>query len=301
MTILITGASGAIGLPTLRHLVKRGARVRALSSRESSAANLKSLGVAETVIGDLTSDADVARAMQGVASVMHIPPRFREDEAKIGLRVLKAAVDAKVGHFVFSSVFHPQMRDMDHHFNKLVVEEALIDSGLAFTILQPAMFMQNIRLEWPGIRDRGVYLRPYSPDQRMAMIDTEDYGEAAARVLTEPGYRGGIFELAGPDQLTTAEMAEGHRRGMGQAGACREAIDRRVEVMGQGEQLESLGRRSLRQDVPPLRRTRLCRRQSARAVGDPRPSARRLPRLHQAVSGAAKGLDIPAVIPGHAR
>jgi uncharacterized protein YbjT (DUF2867 family) len=100
------------------------------------------------------------------------------------------------------------MRDMDHHFNKLVVEEALIDSGLAFTILQPAMFMQNIRLEWPGIRDRGVYLRPYSPDQRMAMIDTEDYGEAAARVLTEPGYRGGIFELAGPDQLTTGEMAK---------------------------------------------------------------------------------------------
>jgi uncharacterized protein YbjT (DUF2867 family) len=208
MTILITGASGAIGLPTLHHLVKRGARVRALSSRDSSAANLKSLGVAETVVGDLTSDADVARAMQGVASVMHIPPRFREDEAKIGLRVLKAAVDAKVGHFVFSSVFHPQMRDMDHHFNKLVVEEALIDSGLAFTILQPAMFMQNIRLEWPGIRDRGVYLRPYSPDQRMAMIDTEDYGEAAARVLTEPGYRGGIFELAGPDQLTTGEMAK---------------------------------------------------------------------------------------------
>src|SRR5688572_2045598 len=105
MTILITGTTGLSRPPTLHHLGKRGARVRALSSRDSSAANLKSLGVAETVVGDLTSDADVARAMQGVASVMHIPPRFREDEAKIGLRVLKAAVDAKVGHFVFSSVF----------------------------------------------------------------------------------------------------------------------------------------------------------------------------------------------------
>jgi uncharacterized protein YbjT (DUF2867 family) len=96
MTILITGASGAIGLPTIRHLVKRGARVRALSSKESSAANLKSLGVAETVVGDLTHDTDIKRAMQGAASVMHIPPRFREDEATIGLRVLKAAVEAKV-------------------------------------------------------------------------------------------------------------------------------------------------------------------------------------------------------------
>ena len=207
MTILITGASGAVGTPTIKHLVKRGAKIRALTSNEASAAKLKAAGVAETVIGDLTKDDDVKRAMTGVKSVMHIPPRFREDEADIGKRVLKAAVAEKVGHFLFSSVFHSQMRDMDHHFNKLIVEEALIDSGLSFTIIQPAMFMQNLNLEWPAIRDRGVYLRPYSPDQRMAVIDTNDIGEAAAKILTEPGFRGAIFELAGPDQLTTAEMA----------------------------------------------------------------------------------------------
>lgn len=207
MTILIIGGSGAVGTPTIRHLVKRGAKVRALTSSDASAARLKAAGVAETVVGDLINDTDVRRALAGVVSVMHIPPRFREDEAEIGLRVVKAAVDAKVGHFVFSSVFHPQMRDMAHHFNKLVVEEALIDSGLAFTILQPAMFMQNINLEWPMIRERGVYQRPYSPEKKMALIDTEDLGEAAARVLTEPGYRGATFELAGPDQHTTAEMA----------------------------------------------------------------------------------------------
>jgi uncharacterized protein YbjT (DUF2867 family) len=207
MTILITGASGAVGVPTIRHLVKRGAKIRALTSKEGSAAHLKSLGVAETVVGDLTSDADVARAVKGAASVMHIPPRFREDEATIGLRVLKAAQAEKVGHFVFCSVFHPQMRDLDHHANKLLVEEALIDSGLPFTILQPASFMQNLRVEWPAIKDRGVYLRAYSAKQKMALIDTDDLGEAAARVLTDPQYRGGVFELCGPDRLTNEEMA----------------------------------------------------------------------------------------------
>jgi uncharacterized protein YbjT (DUF2867 family) len=207
MTILIAGASGAVGVPTIRHLVKCGAHIRALSSNEKSAANLRSLGVAETVVGDLTRDDDVRRAVDGVASVMHIPPRFREDEAEIGVRVLEAAMDARVGHFVFCSVFHPQMRDLDHHRNKLVVEEAVIESGIPFTILQPAMFMQNLRVEWPVIRERGVYQRPYSPDRKMALIDTDDLGEAAARVLVEPGYRGATFELAGPDQLTTAEMA----------------------------------------------------------------------------------------------
>lgn len=207
MTILITGASGAVGTPTIRHLVKRGAKIRALTSKESSAANLKSLGVAETVIGDLTSDADIKRAVVGVESVMHIPPRFREDEAEIGLRVLGAAKAAKVGHFVFCSVFHPQMRDLDHHYNKLLVEEAVIDSGLPFTILQPASFMQNLRVEWPAIKEKGVYLRAYSAQQKMALIDTDDLGEAAARALTEPQYRGGVFELCGPDRLTNDEMA----------------------------------------------------------------------------------------------
>jgi uncharacterized protein YbjT (DUF2867 family) len=207
MTILITGASGAVGQPTIRHLVKRGATIRTLTRSAQSAAALKALGVAETMTGDLTSDADVRAAMAGVASVLHIPPRFREDEADIGLRVLAAAKAARVEHFVFSSVFHPQMRDLDHHMNKLTVEEALIDSGLSFNILQPASFMQNVRLEWPAIKEHGVYQRPYSVDQRMALIDTEDLGEAIARVLTDPALRGGTFELCGPDRLTTAETA----------------------------------------------------------------------------------------------
>jgi len=207
MTILITGASGAVGTPTIKHLVKRGAKIRALSSNEASAAKLKAAGVAETAIGDLTKDDDIKRAMAGVKSVMHIPPRFREDEAEIGQRVLKAAVAEKVGHFLFSSVFHSQMRDMDHHFNKLIIEEALIDSGLPFTIIQPASFMQNLRVEWPVVKEKGVYQRAYSAHQKMALIDTDDLGEAAAKILTESGYTGAIFELCGPDRLTNAEVA----------------------------------------------------------------------------------------------
>ena len=41
--------------------------------------------------------------------------------------------------------------------------------------------MQNLRVEWPAIKERGVYLRAYSAQQKMALIDTEDLGEAAAQ------------------------------------------------------------------------------------------------------------------------
>lgn len=205
--ILIVGASGAVGIPTVRHLVGRGAKVRALTSNQASADRLTGLGVGETVVGDFRSDADVARAVEGVGSVMHIPPRFTEDEAEIGFRVVDAAKAAGVGHIVFNSAYHPQMRKLDHHWSKLLVEEAVIESGIEFTILQPSMFMQNIRVEWAQVTRNGVYPRPYSPDRKMSLIDTEDLGEAAAIVLTDPGYRGATFELCGADSLTHTEMA----------------------------------------------------------------------------------------------
>lgn len=205
--ILIIGASGAVGIPAVRHLLKHGARVRALTSKAESAERLKRLGVHETILGDFRTTEDVERAVAGVDSVIQIPPRFTEDEAAIGLRAVAAAKAARVGHYVFVSAFHPQMRQMDHHWAKLLVEEAVIESGMPFTILQPAMFMQNIRVEWPAIRERGVYARPYSPERKMALVDTEDVGEAAAIVLTKPGYRGATFELASGESLTHAEMA----------------------------------------------------------------------------------------------
>lgn len=205
--ITIIGASGAVGAPTIRHLAKRGARVRALTSNEASANRLRAMGVAETVVGDFRNDADVARAVDGAAAVLHVPPRFTEDEAAIGLRVVAAAKRARVGRLAFSSAFHPQMRKMDHHWSKLLVEEAVIESGLPFTVLQPAMFMQNVAIEWREVVERGVYPRPYSPDRAMSVVDTEDLGEAAAKILTEPGYDGATFELASGDRPTHAEMA----------------------------------------------------------------------------------------------
>ena len=206
--IVIVGASGAVGVPTIRHLVGRGAEIRALTSNAASAERLRGLGVAHTVVGDFRSEADVSRAVDGADKVFLVTPRFTEDEAEIGIRVVAAAKAAAVGHIVFSSAFHPQMRKMDHHRTKLLIEEAVIESGLPFTILNPSMFMQNVAVEWNSVANDGVYARPYSTWRKMSLVDTDDLGEAAAIVLTEDGYAGATFELCGPDSLSHAEMAE---------------------------------------------------------------------------------------------
>ena len=205
--IVIVGASGAVGTPTIRHLARAGAEVRALTSNPRSAERLSSLGVSGTVIGDFRSDGDVARALEGADAVLLVSPRFTEDEAEIGIRAVEAARTAGVEHFVYSSAFHPQLSKMDHHATKLRIEEAVIESGLAFTIVQPSMFMQNVRVEWREVVENGVYARPYSPDRKMSVIDTGDLGEAIARVLTDRTLRGGTYELCSGDSLTHAEMA----------------------------------------------------------------------------------------------
>ena len=205
--IVMVGASGAVGTPAIRHLARMGAKIRALTSNPRSAERLSGLGVGETVIGDFRSDDDVARALDGAKSVLLVSPRFTEDEAEIGIRVVRAAKGESVEHLVYSSAFHPQLSRMDHHAAKLRIEEAVIESGLAFTIVQPSMFMQNVRVEWREVVEEGVYSRPYSPDRKMCVIDTDDLGEALARVLTDPALRGGTYELCSGDSLTHAEMA----------------------------------------------------------------------------------------------
>jgi uncharacterized protein YbjT (DUF2867 family) len=130
------------------------------------------------------------------------------DEIQIGKTAIIAAHDAEVEQFVFHSVMHPQTEAMSHHWNKLRVEEALFESGLAYTILQPASYMQNVLAGWRTITERGVYTVPYTVEARMSMVDLEDVAQAAAVVLTEPGHLGATYELAGPEVLTQTQVAE---------------------------------------------------------------------------------------------
>jgi len=83
----------------------------------------------------------------------------------------------------------------------------LFESGLFYTILQPAAYMQNVLAHWDQVMEQGVYPVPYAVETRLGMVDLEDVAEAAAVVLTEPGHAGAICELAGAEVLSQVEVA----------------------------------------------------------------------------------------------
>lgn len=205
--ILITGAAGKTGQAIIRALGQRQAAVRAFVYRAEQVEPVKALGAQEAVVGDLGDEAAVRQAAQGVRVIYHICPNMSPDEESIGQIAIRAARTANVAQFVYHSVLHPQTEAMPHHWRKLRVEEKLLESGLAFTILQPAAYMQNILGGWQTIVDEGLYRVPYPVETRLAMVDLADVAAVAAAVLTEPGHLGAIYELAGPENPTQTDVA----------------------------------------------------------------------------------------------
>jgi len=204
--ILITGAGGKTGQAIIRALVARGATVRALAHRPDQTQALQALG-AQVVIGDMRDRVTMEQAAHGAQAIYHICSNMHPDEVAIGEAAMDAARAAQVERLVYHSVLHPQTEAMPHHWRKLRVEEKLFESGLAYTILQPAAYMQNVLAYWNPIVEQGVYPVPYAVEARLSLVDLEDVAEAAALVLTEPGHTGATYELAGPEALSQVEVA----------------------------------------------------------------------------------------------
>lgn len=199
--ILVTGAGGKTGRAVLAALHARGASTRALLRRAGE------LPASEVMLGNLAESSTIAAALQGVQAVYFIAPNVYPDEASLGAAWIAAARAAGVRRFVYHSVLYPQIEAMPHHWQKLRVEEALIQSGLDFTILQPASYMQNILPYLEDMRAHGEYSVPYSPHALFTPVDLHDVAAVAAHVLLEPGHSGAMYPLAGPEALSSVQMA----------------------------------------------------------------------------------------------
>lgn len=205
--ILLIGATGNIGIPIIRNLIMKREKIRVFVHSSKSLEKIKVLGDIETFVGDFRKSADLRKAMEGCQSVFHVAPPFCDDETEIGYRVIENARAAGVEHFVFNSAFHSQLSKLDHHARKLSVEEAVLESGLSYNIVQPAMLMQNIQSVWTKILKENVFPVFCAPDKKLALVDIVDVGEAIANILTDPTLRNATFELASQDMLTFNEMA----------------------------------------------------------------------------------------------
>jgi uncharacterized protein YbjT (DUF2867 family) len=201
------GATGRFAGLVVPELIRRGIWVRALVRSREAGKIARERGADETVIGDLEDTRGLISATVGADGVFHIGPAFHPREAAMGVTMVNAAKAAGVRKFVFSAVIHPSISKLTNHAAKRPVEEALYESGMTFTVLQPASFMQNISMEWPRILATGSYALPYSPRVKVCYVDYRDVAEAAALAFMGERLDNGTFELSAPGMFNRMQVA----------------------------------------------------------------------------------------------
>ncbi len=161
-------------------------------------AALSGRGVGARPLGRADWD-DLPAAVAGCEAAYLIAPNLHPDEPTYVAEALAALQKAGVGRVVYHSVASPYAPEMPHHLGKAVSEDVVRRSGLAWTILQPGAYLQNLDLSGP------VEV-PYDVDAVFGFADLTDVAEVAALVLTEDGHVGATYELASR-VATVAELA----------------------------------------------------------------------------------------------
>ncbi len=203
--ILVTAANGNQGRLLVPKLLASHLSIRACVQSESSAERLRSMGVQDVVVGDISEPAVLVKALRGIEKVYHVGPTLHPRERAMGIALIDAAKAAGVGHFVFSSVLHAITTDLVQHEIKRDVEEHLLSSGLEFTILQPSNYMLPLKLR-PAF-DRDVFELSWSLERRQSLVDLDDVTDVARKVLTDgEAHAGATYELVGPGRYTAHEL-----------------------------------------------------------------------------------------------
>lgn len=205
--VLVVGAAGRFAGLVVPALAGRGVSVRGLVRDEKQGEQARRNGAAEVAIGDLRNRASIDAALRGVDAAFYIAPVYQKDEAQMGLPFVAAAKAAGVRRIVFSSAIHPVIGKLQNHIQKVPVEEAVVESGMEFTILNPTVFYQNLVATWPSVVKAGTFAEPFSASARISRVDYRDVAEVAAIAFAEDRLLNGTFELCADGGLDRSEVA----------------------------------------------------------------------------------------------
>ncbi len=140
MQVFLTGGTGFIGGEVARLLRARGDEVRALVRTPAKAGNLTAIGC-ELVAGDLSDEAALQEACQGVDAVVHgaavyevgVPAERRGDLVEVNVRGTERLLGAVLAAGVRRVVYVSTVATFGNTGGKVVDETYVRPEGLGFT------------------------------------------------------------------------------------------------------------------------------------------------------------------------
>lgn len=216
-TVMVIGATGFLGMETCRQLIDAGKKVKGLvrtSSDENIVNGLKQMGV-ETVTGDMKDPNSLSRAFTNVTAIISTATatRSRNDGDSLEsvdeegqLNVINAAKTNSVKHVVYIS-FNPMAGEFPLQTAKRKVENALKESGMTYTILQPTFFMEVWLGPHLGFDYQNVKANIYGAGHnKITWISLRDVASFAVASLDNDAAKNAVIELGGPDALSPLEV-----------------------------------------------------------------------------------------------
>jgi uncharacterized protein YbjT (DUF2867 family) len=219
-TVLVAGATGFLGSEICRQLIEKNKKVKGLVRATSDAnkvAQLKELGV-ETALGDLKNKPSLENALQGVAAVVSTVSstvsrqegdsiQTVDEEGQSNL--IDAAVAAGVNHFVFIS-FSPVPGEFPLQTAKRKVEKHLAESGLPYTVLQPAAYFMEVWLspalgfDYPNAKAT-IY---GEGKNKLSWLAIKDMASFAVAALDSGAAKNKVIGLGGAEALSPLEVVK---------------------------------------------------------------------------------------------
>ncbi|NUT45375.1 MAG: SDR family oxidoreductase [Thermoactinospora sp.] len=197
MTILITGATGNVSSALLRALPSTE-NVRVLVRDPAKAPE----GV-EVFVGDLDHPETLTEAFAGV-DILWLLTAMGPQAPHASGNAVWAARQAGVKHIVRLSAIGashdaPTRNGRLHALSDLELQA----SGIPWTIIRPAFFMQNL---FGSVNGDTLY--GGLGEGRVGFIDIRDIAEFGARILTDPApHAGKVYTLTGPESISLHEAA----------------------------------------------------------------------------------------------
>jgi uncharacterized protein YbjT (DUF2867 family) len=226
-SVLVCGATGALGSRIVRGLVAAAVPTRALVRPQSDAAPLEAMGV-EVMRGDLRDPQSLEPAVAGIATIVStansIGRRFG-GERQLGMQavddagyasLIRAGEKAGAARFVYLSLGGPALFANSPFSNaKRATEARLRRSRMEEVIVRPDAY-QEIWLSPavsfdPAAGKVMIFGRGLS---RVSYVATDDVA-AAVVALTQAANPPRMVELGGPEAITRIEAAEAFASAMG--------------------------------------------------------------------------------------
>lgn len=200
----VTGATGQLGTLVVEKLKEKGlaSNVVALVRNPEKAAGL---GV-EAREFDYNNPAKLVDALKGIEKLILISGNELGKRAEQHANVIEAAKKAGVKWVVYTSLLHADTSSLslapEHH----ATEKALQASGLTYTILRNGWYTENYTGSVAGAVAAGAFIGS-AGDGKISSAARTDFADAAVAVVTGAGHENIVYELAGDESYTLAELA----------------------------------------------------------------------------------------------